>query len=215
MILVITDRRHLGKQLAADLCAQGIFTFECPPETGAFYCETKDTGGVILDCIPDLMAAEALCQALRSSYPQLPIFAIVPKESVPNLEADRLSRTTDPQKLFQEILDFCTTACAWSPKPLSSYFLTVGNTPEEIIYMGYPMPLSHRAHRILQCLFYRYPKITSADDLMSLCYPDGKEQIGNLAVQIHHINQAAAKIDARPLVVNVYKQGYKLRDGIL
>ena len=215
MILVISDRRHTGKQLAVNLCEQGVFTFECPLETGAFYCEAKDTGGVILDCVPNLAAGEALCKALRQSYPQLPILAIVPNASVPDLEADRILRTTDPQTLFQEILDFCTTLCAWSKNPLSSYFLTVGNTPAETLYMGYPMPLSPRAHRILQCLFYRFPKITSADDLMALCYPEGKEQIGNLTVQIHHINQAAAKIDERPLVINIYKKGYKLRDGIL
>ena len=205
----------MGKQLAADLCAQGIFTFECPPETGAFYCEAKDTGGVILDCIPDLATGEALCGALRKSYPQMPILAIVPNASIPNLEADRILRTTNPNLLLQDILDFCTTLCAWSSKPLSSYFLTVGKTPEETVYMGYPMPLFPRAHRILKCLFYRFPKLTSADDLMSLCYPNGTEQIGNLAVQIRHINQAAAKIDKRPLVINVYGKGYRLRDGIL
>ena len=60
MLILITDRRDLGKELASILMDQGIFTFECPLETGAFFCEEKDTGGVLLDCVTDLKQGEAL-----------------------------------------------------------------------------------------------------------------------------------------------------------
>ena len=50
---------------------------------------------------------------------------------------------------------------------------------------------------------------------MSLCYPCEYKSISNLAVQIHEINRHAMKIDPRPLIVNVYGKGYRLRDGIV
>ena len=215
MLLVITDRRELGKELASILSNQGIFTFACPLETGEFYCDQKDTGGVLLDCVSDLKAGEKLCRALRNAYPPMPILAIVSKDAIPEMEADRILREDALKSLLPDILDFCERNCGWVREPLTTYFLTVGNTRQEVVYMGYPLLLSERGFEILRCLFYRYPELTSASDLMSLCYPEGTEQIGNLAVQIHHINQCAEKIDPRPLVVNLYGKGYKLRDGIL
>ena len=80
--------------------------------------------------------------------------------------------------------------------------------------MGYPLPLSQTEHRILRCLFYRSPHLTSAIDLMSLCYPLGEQSISNLAVQIRRINERASKIDPRPLIVNVYGKGYVLREDL-
>lgn len=215
MLILITDRRDFGKDLASILTQRGVFTFECPLETGAFYCDQKDTGGVLLDCTADLKEGERLCRHLRKTYPQMPILALVARESIPEIEADMILRDSPLPTLLPDILDFCTRLCGWSEEPLSSYFLTVGERPEEVFYMGYPLRLSPKAFTILRCLFYRHPTLTSTEDLMSLCYPDGRETVGNLAVQIHHINKCAAKIDPRPLVVNEYGKGYKLRDGIL
>jgi DNA-binding response OmpR family regulator len=215
MLLIITDRHELGKDLASKLTDHRIFTFECPPETGAFYCDKKDTGGVILDCVPDLKAGEALCRHLRKAYPELPILALVSQECLPDLEADMILRDAPLSKLLPDILDFCNRVCKFETKSLSTYFLTVGESPDEVFYMGYPLHLSPRAFTVLRCLFYRHPNLTTTEDLMALCYHDGHETVGNLAVQIHHINERAAKIDPRPLVVNEYGKGYKLRDGIL
>ena len=214
MLILITDRRDLGKSLSSELMDQGIFTFECPLETGAFFCEEKDTGGVLLDCVTDLKKGEALCRQLRRTYPELPILALTEPEAIPDLEADTLLRDASIEALLPHVLDFCR-CCGWSNEPLSSYFLTVGETPDKVFYMGYPLLLPPKAFRILQCLFYRYPALTSTEDLLTLCYPDGRKTAGNLAVQIHCINQCAAKIDPRPLVVNRYGKGYRLRRGIL
>ena len=87
--------------------------------------------------------------------------------------------------------------------------------PAETYYMGYPLPLTAREHSILRCLFYRAPYVTSKIDLMELCYPEGTQSLQNIVVQIRQINQKAARIDRRPLIVNVYGKGYRLRDGIL
>lgn len=215
MLILITDRRDFGKELASILMDQGIFTFECPLETGAFFCEEKDTGGVLLDCTTSLEAGEALCRQLRQTYPELPILMLTSPESIPWADADMILRDAPLPSLLPDVLEFCRRVCGWSDEPLSSYFLTVGDTPDQVFYMGYPLLLPPKAYRLLQCLFYRYPALTSTEDLMALCYPEGHEQAGNLAVQIHRINQCAAKIDPRPLVVNQYGKGYRLRSGIL
>ena len=215
MLIIITDRRELGKNLASILTQRGIFAFECPLETGAFYCEKKDTGGVILDCVSNLSKGEQLCRLLRSTYPKLPILALVERHSVPEIEADMILRDQPIKNLLPDLLDFCQRVCEFNADRLSTYFLTVGETPEEVFYMGYPLRLSQKAFTVLRCIFYRHPNLISTEDLMSLCYPDGRETVGNLAVQIHHINKCALAIDPRPLVVNEYGKGYKLRDGIL
>ena len=80
--------------------------------------------------------------------------------------------------------------------------------------MGYPLPLSPRERTILRCLFYRYPRLTPTDELMSLCFPDELITIDNLFLHIGVINQHALKIDPRPLIVNVYDKGYLLREGL-
>lgn len=215
MLIVVSDRRAFGKSLAQALTLRGIFSFECPLETGAFYCEEKDTGGVILDCVPDQGAAEALCRQLRKTYPKLPILLLASQKSRINAEADMILRDAPLCELLPDILEFCRRVCDFSAEPLSSYFLTVGIEPDEVFYMGYPMRLSPRAIILLRCLFYHYPNAVSTEDLMSICYPEGHEKNNNLAVHVHYINEAALRIDPRPLVLNEYGKGYRLREGIL
>ena len=168
-----------------------------------------------MDCIPNLREGERLCRELRKTYPQMPILALVENQSIPEIEADMILRDGSISELLPDILEFCRRVCGCSAEPLSTYFLTVGENPDEVFYMGYPLHLSPKAFTLLRCLFYRHPNLTSTEDLMSLCYPDGHERVGNLAVQIHHINKCAAKIAPRPLVVNQYGKGYRLRSGIL
>ena len=117
--------------------------------------------------------------------------------------------------IFEHALDFCITDCNWRRKPLSTFALTVGDVPEATLYMGYRLPLSPKEHTILRCLFYRSPYETSADDLLSLCYPTEPVKRENLTVLIARINRKASLIDPNPLIVNRYGKGYRLRDGIL
>ena len=214
MLLLISDRTEVRHALVREISSMGIFSFDAPLETGAFYCDKKDTGGVLLDCVEHTERATALCMTLRKAYPELPIAVIVSLEDCPELLADRILRDADVELLSADVADFYQKTCQWQADSLSSFSLTVGRNPEETLYMGYPLPLSQTEHRILRCLFYRSPHLTSAIDLMSLCYPLGEQSISNLAVQIRRINERAAKIDPRPLIVNVYGKGYVLRDDL-
>lgn len=214
MLILITERTQLGKELAAALASKGIYSFLCPHENGLTYCHKKDTGGVLIDCTFNRHTCEQLCRDLRECYPELPI-AVLAKETDPvDLPADRIFRDIAPDRLLNDVLDFCYTNCGWSQKPLQTYYLSLGNGPEETYYMGYPLSLSPRAWQILRCLLYRAPRVTSAADLFELCYPMGGSA-SNVAVQIHRINAAAKKLFPLPLIVNLYGKGYKIRDGIL
>ncbi len=214
MLLLISDRTEMRHALVRRLSSIGIFSFDAPLETGAFYCDKKDTGGVLLDCVEHAKRAKALCMTLRETYPELPIAVIVSKDDCPDLPVDRILRDTDAELLSADVADFYQRICQWQADCLSSFALTVGRTPEETLYMGYPLPLSQTEHTILRCLLYRFPHLTSSDDLMSLCYPLGGQSLSNLAVQIRRINERAAKIDPRPLIVNVYSKGYRLREDL-
>ena len=215
MLILITQRTASFRRLAVRLSVNGVFTYVCPFETARFYCDRKDTGGVIVDCVDSLPVGEALCEVLRDTYPDLPIAALVPPNSIPNMPATRMITDCEREVLFEELLHFCTHTCGWSTVSLSTHALTVGNDPDGTRYMGYRLCLSPRQHIILRCLFYRSPTLTPIDDLMSLCYPEGVQSVSNLAVQINRINERAKKIDPRPLIVSCRNRGYRLRDGIL
>lgn len=215
MLILVTEQKKKHIATVQGLIANGIYSFVCPYETAGVLCEAKDTGGVVLDCIANLPRAERLCAELRARYPEMPIAAIVAPGSIPNLAVNRLIRTENPREAFDDVLDFCIRTCGWNTKILSTFSLRVGETPDQTLYMGYPLPLTVREHSILRCLFYRAPYVTSKSDLMELCYPEGTQGLENVVVQIQKINQKAAEIDRRPLIVNVYGKGYLLRDGIL
>lgn len=218
MLLLVTERTAIFRDFAVRFHQHGIYAYICHYEIARFFCERKDIGGVILDCIPNIEQEEALCRCLRAEYPDMPIAALVPQNSLPDMPACRLIRTdTDfgSERLFSEMLDFCMLQCGWNAETLSTFALTVTSNPKETVYMGYRMPLSVKQHTILRCLFYRAPIPISTDDLMALCYPNGMESIKNLAIQIQRINECAARIDPRRLIVNTRGVGYRLRDGIL
>ena len=96
MLLLVTDRSAFGKQLAQKLLQECVYTFRASFENGAFYCDEKDTGGVIFDGVCDLARAEELCKKLKKEYPELPTALLAAPNATPNAEADRIIRETDP-----------------------------------------------------------------------------------------------------------------------
>ena len=215
MLLLVSDDRKAYAPIISQLLARGIFAFLCPYETAEFMCEEKDVGGVLLDCVAGLGKGERLCKRFREKYPEMPIGAVVEKSAVPNMEINRLIRIPTQQTFFDEVLDFCVCNCGWQINFLGTRFLYMEDDPARTVYMGYPLDVTPREHGILRCLFYRAPCLTTADDLLTLCYPEGTQSYANLAIQIRSINRRAAKIDPRPLIVNVYGKGYRLRNGIV
>lgn len=214
MLLIVSERTAWWKDQAVRLNRQGIFAFLVPFEQGLRYCKTLATGGVVIDCVRHLKRGEALCRRMRESYPELPIAALLCKKAIPDMPVSRVFRESE-EDLFSLLLDFCTVSCGWDTGKLSTHALTVANTPCETFYMGCPLGLTERENLILRCLFYRAPRITSAKNLMRLCYPGQMKSTSNLTVHIQSINQKAALIDPRPLIVNERAKGYRLRDGIL
>ena len=216
MLVLVTADKARRLSLVRALLEHGIFTYVVSPDTALTVCEQKDTGGVILDCVGALSIGEALCRRLRNDYPPLPIAAIVANRACPDMPVNSLFRAGwTEEELTACVLDFCHRVCGWQQEPLSTFSLTLGNAPEETVYMGYRMPLSPREHEILRCLLYRSPEYTAADDLLTLCYPEGDQAQSNLTVQIRNINRRAQSIDPRRLIVNRRGLGYRLRHGIV
>lgn len=215
MLVIITDRGSLGTALSKGLSERGLFLYRCPLQTALFTCEKKDTGGVLLDLVPNQKAGEAVCRELRARYPEMPI-AVLAKDggTPPDVEADCILREEPPEALARVVWEFYCKTCGWRDAPMATYRIKVTACPEETLYMGYPLPLTPTEHRILRCLLYRAPKLTSADDLMMLCFPEGRQRIANLAVHVRNINQKARRIDPRPLIESVYGKGYRLREWL-
>ena len=210
MLILATDR-ETTKRLAVPLTDRGILLFTCPLETAQFLCDKKDTGGVIVDCLPCHSVGAALCASLRRLYPNLPIAAIA---SAPILACNRiLPESSDEDERIAEAECFARELCG-VPSALSTYALTADPATRAVQYLGYLIKLSPTEFRLLYCLFYRSPRPTTADDLLSLCYHNGPRTVSNVTVQIHRINQKAVRIDPRPLIVCT-TDGYRLRDGIL
>lgn len=216
MFLLISEDLSSSAELTERLSARGIYLFRAPAETARFLCDAKDVGGVLIDGRNEgLNDAEWLCRDLRKEYPEIPVAVIVSRAAHPDLPADGILREAEDGTIpWETFMDFCRV-CGWRRPSIRSYYLTLGDDPASAAYMGYPLCLSEREYEVLRCLFYRAPLVTTADDLMSLCYPCGRQSIANLSVVIGKINRRAAAIDGRKLIENCYGKGYRLRDGIL
>ena len=212
MLLLITERPIIAQTLTSHLHDNGIFFYRAPAETALLHYEKRDVGGVFLDCTLNPTQASALCHELRRRAPEMPIGVLVSKNDLPELPADLILRDGDLEALRDGILEFCRM-CGWRSTTLRSYSVTV-EPSGKIYYMGYRLLLSPHESMILRCLFYRYPRLTSADELMSLCFHDRLISIKNLFVHIATINRRASEIDPRPLIVNTYGKGYRLREGL-
>ena len=213
MLLIITDREGWASHLSPLLLENDIYHLCVPLSFGTFVCEREDTGAVLIDCIPSLTQGEHICADLKRRYPDLPIAMVVSPEARPNAHTDAVLRDTNPCTLCESILSLCL-ANGWSQKPLSTYYLHMG-TQNRVDYMGLSMMLSSAEYRILHCIFYHSPRPTSTDLLVALVAHDGVCNADSLAVLIHRINKKAAAIDPRPLIINEYGKGYRLRDGII
>ena len=213
MLLIITDREGWASHLSPLLLANGVYHLCVPTSYGTFTCEREDTGAVILDCVPSLARGEHICADLRQRYPNMPIALVAPPKAVVNAPADAVLRDENLDTLCENILSLCH-ANGWSSAPLSTFYLRLA-PPDCAEYMGLSLPLSPAEFRILHCIFYHSPKPTGTELLVALLGSEGAKTEAALAVLIHRINQKAAKIDPRPLIVNEYGKGYRLRDGIL
>ena len=213
MLLIITDREGWAARLSPLLLENGIYHLCVPTSFGTFACEREDTGAVILDCVPSLSRGEHICADLKRRYPALPVAMVVAPEARPNAHTDAVLRDGNLDTLCENIASLCH-ANGWSTAPLSTYYLRL-TPPCRADYMGLSLSLSPAEFRILHCIFYRSPHPTDSEHLVALCADEGASSEESLAVLIHRINQKAAEIDPRPLVVNEYGKGYRLRDGIL
>jgi DNA-binding response OmpR family regulator len=213
MLLIITDREGWASHLSPLLLRDGIYHLCVPTSYGTFTCEREDTGAVILDCVPSLTRGEHVCADLKRRYPNLPVAMVVAPEARPNAPADAVLRDENLDTLCENIISLCR-ANGWSASPLSTYYLRLA-PPDCAEYMGLTLPLSPAEFRILHCIFYHSPRPTSTELLIALLANEGAKSEDALGVLIHRINQKAAEIDPRPLIVNEYGKGYRLRDGIL
>ena len=213
MLLIITDREGWASRLSPILLENGIYHLCVPSSFGTFVCEREDTGAVILDCVPSLSRGEHICEDLKKRYPDMPVAVVAAPTALVNARADAVLRDENFDTLCENILSLCR-ANGWSFAPLSTYYLRLA-PPDRAEYMGLSLPLSPAEFRILHCIFYRSPHPTDCEHLVALCADKGASSEESLAVLIHRINQKAAEIDPRPLVVNEYGKGYRLRDGIL
>lgn len=213
MLLIITDREGWASRLSPILLENGIYHLCVPSSFGTFVCEREDTGAVILDCVPSLSRGEHICQDLKTRYPALPVAVVVEAEARVNARADAVLRNENLDTVCKNIVSLCH-ANGWTSAPLSTYYLRL-TPPDRAEYMGLSLPLSPAEFRILHCIFYHSPRPTSTELLVALSSLDGAKNEAALTVLIHRINQKAAKIDTRPLIVNEYGKGYRLRDGII
>ena len=215
MLLLVTNRSAFGKQLAQKLLQECVYTFRASFENGAFYCDEKDTGGVIFDGVCDLARAEELCKKLKKEYPELPTALLAAPNATPNAEADRIIRETDPDAQADQILEFAKTICGFRTSTLSTFHLTVGTSKDDVFYKGYRLVLSQKEYELLRILFYRAPRWTCANDLMELCYPEGDTKISALFALVSRINKKVKEFGESPLILSEKKVGYRLRSTVM
>ncbi|MBQ9132504.1 MAG: helix-turn-helix domain-containing protein [Clostridia bacterium] len=215
MLILITDRKELGHRLTRLLFDSGVYLYHRPLDTGLFFCHAKDTGGVLLDCVTDPRRSTGILEELQRCYPEMPVALLCKRKKAPPAKVRRLIIEEECPDIDREVLDFCYADCGWKKDPISTFYLTVSKDPADTVYMGYRLKLSPKETEILRFLFYRWPQTTSLEDLRYLISPLSPAKPSTVTVQIRNINLRAANIDSRPLIVNEYGKGYRLRDGIV
>ena len=211
MFLLISENRDAALQVCSILSSRGFFVCCSPFETALFLCEEKDMGGVAVDCTAFPERAKRLCSALRRLHPGMPIAALIRERSDPTPHADLILQATLSSSDTTDALgEFFTKVCQYRPMPLSTHYLRVDPNERTVQYMGYPIRLSPREHRILYCLLYRAPQAVRAEELCAFC--GGGLTTEAIRVYVHRINRHASKIapDAPPVVVSCRDQKFSL-----
>ena len=214
MILLVSDRQTVRGLPVSHFLPAGIFTYVCPTETARFFACEKDISGAIVDGVPDLNAAQLLVADLRAEYPDLPLLLIIAPKDLPDVPAETVCDSGSIPDLAEKLLLFICGTVGWK-YDFSTFSLSLSLESNDAMLLGYPFPLSGRELAILRCLFAFAPRIVSADDLLSLCFPEGRQHFANLSVQISRINRRAAALGQPNLILSEYGSGYRLNRAIL
>ncbi len=214
MILLVSDRQTVRGLPVSHFLPAGIFTYACPCETARFFAREKKISGAILDGVPNLSAAERLAADLRAEYPDLPMLLIAAQNDLPNAPAEMLRDRGSLSELAHGMLAFIGKTVGWQ-YDFSTFSLSLPLGANTATLLGYPLPLSGREAAILRCLFAFAPETVSADDLLLLCFPEGKQKTANLSVQISRINKRAAALGLPNLILSEYGKGYRLTSAVL
>lgn len=212
MILFLSNAKN-RKTLSPILSGQSVFLFSAPMEVGVFLFLKEDVGGVILDAREE-SAGSAFTVALeiRKKDPRVPIAWLSDRIDGKVPPSVNLLRVTETD--FQNrIVGFCK-ACSNrdSTAPLSGYFLS--ETTDGFLLLGYPLKLSEAENDLLRLLLYRYPRPTSAENLLQFSTFETGQSIQKLYARLSHINRVAKGADTRKLILRT-PNGYVLRDGLI
>lgn len=202
MFLLISEDRDAALQAGAILSERGFFVCCSPFETALFLCKEKDTGGVAVDCTAFPERAKRLCAVLHRLHPDMPVAALIRERSDPTPHADLILQASLSSPTATDTLqEFFAKVCRYRPAPLSTHYLSVAPESRTVRYMGYPIRLSPREHRMLYCLLYRAPHTVSAEELCAFC--GGGLTPEAIRVYVHRINRRTARLapDAPPAVV--------------
>lgn len=216
MLILLSDREALGARLTRLLFDEGIFLCRRPLPEGLEKVEARDTGEVILDFAPDPSAAGRIFEKLKERYPALPIAGMGEEKILSDLPLDALLWGDSPEAILPHALRFARDVGGFYNGTLSAGGLSVPRRPsEDVEYLGRPIPLPPREHVLLRALFYRAPLPVPGEELLELCYPEGGQTVGNIGSLVRRVNERFCRFDPRPLIVNRYRIGYSLREGIV
>ncbi len=213
MLIFLTERKLIGLELTRILSDAGLPVLMERPETAEYLCREHTVGALLIDGIPNISAARALCNRMRAEYRDMPIMLILPPKATSDTAADLVIRAFSLQEIAREVLDLCAD-CGWRPQ-MSTYTLFISEQPADTRLLGYRMALSPREHQILRIVYLRAPEPVSRSELLSACFPEGSQRAENLTVQVSRINHKAREIGGLPLIESIYGKGYILRRGIV
>lgn len=215
MLLFLTENRPFGIRMVSRLQSVGIVALFAKPDAGESLCHLRDTGGILLDGRDAPDRAQRLCLSLLTAYPDLPIALMLPRESLLEVSVARVLRgELDDDRLTEELLTFYLECCGGKTE-LSTFALSVGASPDRILYLGYPLTLPPRAQTLLRFLFHRAPRTVSTPELMAVCFPEGTQKPTSLTTLVGIVNERASAISGLPLIESVRGKGYRLADGIV
>jgi len=210
---------EIEKNQLTDAERNVILSFDVPNETaGRLKFARKVKNSMLFLICQDLPRGASCAETLQRNG--IPAIVVSPEA------AETLKKRWDYGGIFiesadaplssehpEELLRFCLEH-GYSTHA-ETYALQADAITLQVIYLGYPLPLTPSEARVLIHLFRRAPAVASADEISSVCFPRQGITLSRLTNLASSINRKAKAISGLCLIRSARGKGYRLAEGIL
>lgn len=210
MILVIDKHKRAARNLSDAISYMGYISRGMTPAEALSEVSTLYRA-VIITSVEALPDPEDYVGRIKSYVKGVPIFSICDRKDgrYAHLFAESYLRGSFASVIMERIIDYCDG----NDLPIPGHYALAGidisadlGTP---MYFYTALPFTKTEVMILRYLFRVYPRTVKAESILDYAYrPSKRPDAANIRTHISIINKKFKGITGRPLVYQVYGEGY-------